>query len=260
MNKVVNNILNFENFQNFESRFLQVVRQRLRQEGPTPAIKRIIAYAYWSRKLALRFKTQTNVKDVFRIRAWCDAAYIDCPESLRSTGGHLVTVNGCPVSEESKRQPLVTLSTAEAEYVQACRCTTEVMYIRDICADFGYDMAEPSIIYEDNQACISISNGETDKKRTKHIAKHYHFVREAMVRGLIIMIYCETAMMVADIFTKQLFPKHFERLRHVLMGYENWDDMVERVRRAEIAGDDVDEPKIYKSAPRLSERPTRPPK
>ena len=46
---------------------------------------------------------------------------------------------------------------AEAEYVQACRCTTEVMYVREICADLGYDMSEPSIIYEDNKACISIS-------------------------------------------------------------------------------------------------------
>ena len=58
------------------------------------------------------------------------------------------------------RQPLVALSTAEAEYVQACRCTTEVMYVREICADLGYDMSEPSIIYEDNKACISISEGE----------------------------------------------------------------------------------------------------
>ena len=35
-------------------------------------------------------------------------------------------------------------------------------------------MSEPSIIYEDNKACISISEGDTDKKRTKHIAKHFH--------------------------------------------------------------------------------------
>ena len=47
------------------------------------------------------------------------------------------------------------------------------------CADLGYDMSEPSIIYEDNKACISISEGDTDKKRTKHIAsKHSHFVKE----------------------------------------------------------------------------------
>ena len=73
------------------------------------AIKRIMAYSYWTRNLTLCYKKQTNVKDIYKARAWVDAAYIDCPESLRSTGGQLVTVNGCPVSCESKRQPLVTL-------------------------------------------------------------------------------------------------------------------------------------------------------
>ena len=81
------------------------------------ALKRIIAYAYWTSGLTMCFKHTTNALDVGKVRAWVDAAYIDCPESLRSTGGHIVTVNGCPVSCESKRQPLVTLSTAEAEYV-----------------------------------------------------------------------------------------------------------------------------------------------
>ena len=87
--------------------------------------------------------------------------------------------------------------------------------------------------------------GETDKKRTKHIAKHYHFVREAMKKGLVILIYCKTAMQVADIFTKQLFPKHFERLRRVLMGHENWDDMVQRMESVLQSGDNIDEPKLY---------------
>ena len=119
------------------------------------------------------------------------------------------------------------------------------MYVRSICEDLGYDCSEPTMIYEDNQACISISEGETDKKWTKHIAKHYHFVREAMKKGLVLLIYCKTAMQVADIFTKQLFPKHFERLRRVLMGHENWDDMVQRVESVAQSGDNVDDPKLY---------------
>ena len=85
-----------------------------------------------------------------------------------------------------------------SSHVQACRCTTEVMYVRSICEELGYDCSEPTMIYEDNQACISISEGETDKKRTKHIAKHYHFVREAMKKGLVLLIYCKTAMQVAE--------------------------------------------------------------
>ena len=49
------------------------------------------------------------------------------------------------------------------------------------------------------------------------------------------------------IFTKQLFPKHFERLRMVLLGHENWDDMVQRVESVTTAGDDIDDPKLYAS-------------
>ena len=53
---------------------------------------------------------------------------------------------------------------------------------------------------------------------------------------------------------KQLFPKHFERLRMVLLGHENWDDMVQRVESVTTAGDDIDDPaKLYasgNSAPR----------
>ena len=120
--------------------------------------------------------------------------------------------------------------------------------MRGICEELGYDCSEPTLIYEDNQACISISEGETDKKRTKHIAKHYHFVREAMKKGLILLIFCKTALQVADIFTKQLFPKHFERLRMVLLGHENWDDMAQRVESVTTAGDDIDDPALIQNS------------
>ena len=50
-------------------------------------------------------------------------------------------------------------------------------------------------------------------------------------------------------FTKQIFPKHFERLRRVLMGHENFDDMCERYQDAKAAGDNVDDPKIYTVKP-----------
>ena len=72
-------------------------------------------------------------------------------------------------------------------------------------------------------------------------------------RGGTEVINCKTALQVADIFTKQLFPKHFERLRMVLLGHENWDDMVQRVESVTTAGDDIDDPKLYasgNSAPR----------
>ena len=58
-----------------------------------------------------------------------------------------------------------------------------------------------------------------------------------------------TAGPVADMFTKQIFPKHFERLRRVMMGHENFDDMCERYQDAKAAGDNVDDPKLCTAKP-----------
>jgi len=100
-----------------------------------------------------------------------------------------------------------------------------------------------------------ISTGDTDKKRTKHIAKHWHFVREKCAAGLVVLKYLETALQVADMFTKQIFPKHFERLRRVMMGHENFDDMQARYVQVKASGDDMDNPKLY-----VDSKPGRPPK
>ena len=42
-------------------------------------------------------------------------------------------------------------------------------------------------------------------------------VREKCAAGLVVLKYLETALQVADMFTKQIFPKHFERLRRVMI-------------------------------------------
>ena len=80
-----------------------------------------------------------------------------------------------------------------------------------------------------------------------------HFVKEKRAAGLVVLKYLATALQVADMFTKQIFPKHFERLRRVMMGHENFDDMCERYQDAKAAGDDVDDPKLY------TVKPARPP-
>ena len=67
--------------------------------------------------------------------------------------------------------------------------------------------------------------------------------------------YLETALQVADMFTKQIFPKHFERLRRVMMGHENFDDMQARYVQVKASGDDMDDPKLY-----VDSKPGRPPK
>ena len=68
--------------------------------------------------------------------------------------GYVLMLNGGPISWKSRRQDSVALSTSEAEYMAASLCGQEVVYIRAILRDFGVTQTQPTLIYEDNLACI----------------------------------------------------------------------------------------------------------
>ena len=60
--------------------------------------------------------------------AYCDANWGGLPGSDRkSTSGYLVKLNGGVVTWSSKKQPVVSTSTAEAEYMAAGALSQEVM-------------------------------------------------------------------------------------------------------------------------------------
>jgi len=52
--------------------------------------------------------------------------------------------------------------------------------------------------------------------RTKHIEVHYHYIREKVLEGEIIMVPTKTEEQAADIFTKSLNKTKFEKFREAL--------------------------------------------
>jgi hypothetical protein len=54
-------------------------------------------------------------------------------------------------------------------------------------------------------------------ERTKHVDVKYHFVTEAVERGVVSLKWIPTAQQQADIFTKALAAPVFELLRQQLM-------------------------------------------
>ena len=81
--------------------------------------------------------------------------------------------------------------------------------------DQGY-----TIIYEDNQSAICLANGQ-GSKRSWHIDIKYHFIQDKISNGEIIIQYCDTNEMIADIFTKPLAKDKFNKLR-ALMGMRQY--------------------------------------
>ena len=117
-------------------------------------------------------------------------------------------LNGGAVSWKSRRQDCVSLSTSEAEYVAASQCGQEVYYMREILRDFGYTQTAPTHIYEDNLACVAMSENPVRRKFSRHIDIRRYFVRDMVAASVIKLVPLRTHLMVADALTKSFLPQH----------------------------------------------------
>ena len=77
----------------------------------------------------------------------------------------------------SKKQNSISLSTAEAEYIVAGSCCTQLFWMQKLFHD--YDICQEHLtIYCDNTSAINISKNLVQHSRTKHIEIRHHFIRK----------------------------------------------------------------------------------
>jgi hypothetical protein len=95
----------------------------------------------------------------------------------------------------------VSLSTAEAEYVAAASCCSQVLWMKTQLGDYGYTMRRIPI-YCDSTSAIQITANPVQHSRTKHIDIRYHFIKDHVEKGNIELHFVESTLQLADLFTK----------------------------------------------------------
>ncbi|MBW0512383.1 hypothetical protein O181_052098 [Austropuccinia psidii MF-1] len=148
--------------------------------------------------------------------AYSDADWGNFQVTRRSITGYLACFNQSLVIWKTRKQPTVSLSTAEAEYKSLCDLTLELLWLTQWCQESGISTCEDPIpVYEDNQGCINTENGDSNVngRRMKHVDIQLHFVKEAIKSGRMRLEYTPTKDMLADFLTKSV-PKPF--LTHAL--------------------------------------------
>ena len=73
-------------------------------------------------------------------------------------------------------QELVTLSTAEVEYVVVMHATKECIWLRHLTGEILPIQSESITLYCDNQATLKLMQGDNYHARMKHIDICYHFI------------------------------------------------------------------------------------
>ena len=91
------------------------------------------------------------------------------PRKSRSTTGFAICLAGSVVVFQSKTQKVMALSSTESEFFAAVLTAKVVLFPRSVLKDLKYRPQAPTIIYEDNKACIKIINAHHSTNRTRHI-------------------------------------------------------------------------------------------
>jgi hypothetical protein len=105
----------------------------------TQCAKYLISTAYW--EVRLGGPSQPTLED------FTDASWADNPDTRRSTSGYLCCSSGL-VSWKSGRQPLVTTSPTEAEYVAMTLSIKEGTAIRNLLRRLDMEQ-QVVMLYED---------------------------------------------------------------------------------------------------------------
>ena len=176
------------------------------------ALKRLLRYLMGTQKLGILFTKDGSNTCI----GYTDADWAGDLVDRKSTSGYIFLLSGGAISWKSQKQRCVALSTAEAEYVAMSSAAQESVWLRKLIAELTNSPNSedsPTVLYEDNQSAIAMTKNPQFHGRAKHIDNKHHFIRQQVNQGTIVLQYCPTAEMVADILTKGLGRETFCKLR-----------------------------------------------
>jgi len=167
------------------------------------AVYRILRYLKKNPGKGLLFKKNGHLN----VEGYCDADWASCPDDRRSTSGYCVFVGGNLVIWRSKKQPVVSRSTAEAEYRAMSQSLSELLWINNLLTELKLHEASSMKLWCDNKSAINIANNPVQHDRTKHVEIDRFFIRERIDDGTLSLGFITSEEQIADCLTKGLSVK-----------------------------------------------------
>ena len=135
-----------------------------------------------------------------QLEVYCDSSYAN-NDDYSSISGFAAMFGKKLVSWSSRKQPVIALSSTEAEYVAVTGASQEALWFQGLLNEIGITQ-ETINIYEDNESCIKLAKNPQEFNRTRHIQVKYHFIRLLVKENKINLLPINTKHQLADIFTK----------------------------------------------------------
>lgn len=170
-------------------------------------VKRIIKYINGTSDYGIMYSHDTN--DI--MVGYSDVDYARNVEDTKSTSGGCFFLGTNMIYWFNKKQNCVSLSTAEAEYIDACNSCTQLLWMKHMLKEYNVKQDVMTLYYKNMQA-INISKNLVQHNRTQHIDIHHHFIRELVDDKLITLDHVTNENQLADIFAKAMDVSQFKKL------------------------------------------------
>jgi len=165
------------------------------------AAKRVLRYLKGTKEKGITYRKGGDNKN--RLYGYADASFATNSDRS-STSGHVFLLNKGAITWGSRKQRIIALSTAEAEYSAMAEAGRRLTWLRNLYYEIGYTQNEPTVLYADNQSAIAIATNLQYHQRSMHFPICQHYIRQKIRDGDARLEYCTTNEMTADIFTKAL--------------------------------------------------------
>ena len=117
------------------------------------AAKRILRYL----RGIINFGLHYSISDDYKLVGYSDSDWSGDIDDRKSTSGFVFYMGDTAFTWMSKKQPIVTLSTCEAEYVAATSCVCHAIWLRNLLKGLGFPQEEPTRICVDNKSAVALA-------------------------------------------------------------------------------------------------------
>ena len=174
------------------------------------AVKWIFRYLRGTIDTCLEFGRQEDT-----LCGYVDSDLAGDLDQRRSLTGYVFTIGGGAVSWKATLQPTVALSTTEAEFMAITEAIKESIWLRALVGEL-HSCQGATIVHSDSQSAVHLTKDPMHHERTKHIDVCYHFVRDIVAQGEIIVHKISTEENPADMLTKTLPAAKFKKCLDII--------------------------------------------